>query len=113
MPPQECNLFCYPDRNFMTASIPLPRLHVYVRRLVEAGHKVLPCLSFRWGKSSLQLADRISSAPDIQVGIVRQTETAAIKASGDNKYTPFQRRLTALYTQSTLEVGAYHLCCRV
>ena len=40
-----------------------------------------------------------------QVGIVRQTETAAIKASGDNKYTPFQRRLTALYTQSTLEVG--------
>ena len=23
----------------MTASLPLPRLHVYVRRLVEAGHK--------------------------------------------------------------------------
>lgn len=40
----------------------------------------------------------------IQVGVVRQTETAAIKASGDNKYTPFQRRLTALYTRSTLEV---------
>ena len=27
------------DRNFMTASLPLPRLHVYVRRLVEAGYK--------------------------------------------------------------------------
>ena len=37
---RECNIFCYPDRNFMTASIPVPRLHVYVRRLVEAGHKV-------------------------------------------------------------------------
>ena len=36
---QVCNIFCYPDRNFMTASLPLPRLHVYVRRLVEAGHK--------------------------------------------------------------------------
>ena len=41
---RECNIFCYPDRNFMTASIPVPRLHVYVRRLVEAGHKVRPSL---------------------------------------------------------------------
>ena len=39
---RECNIFCYPDRNFMTASIPVPRLHVYVRRLVEAGFKVIP-----------------------------------------------------------------------
>ena len=39
---QVCNIFCYPDRNFMTASLPLPRLHVYVRRLVEAGHKASP-----------------------------------------------------------------------
>lgn len=36
-----CNIFTYPDRNFMTASIPVPRLHVYVRRLVAAGYKVL------------------------------------------------------------------------
>ena len=35
-----CNIFSYPDRNFMTASIPVHRLHVYVRRLVEAGYKV-------------------------------------------------------------------------
>ena len=35
-----CNIFSYPDRNFMTASIPVPRLHVYVRRLVAAGYKV-------------------------------------------------------------------------
>ena len=37
---KECNIFAYPDHNFLTASIPVPRLHVYVRRLVEAGHKV-------------------------------------------------------------------------
>lgn len=37
---RECNIFAFPDHNFMTASIPVPRLHVYVRRLVEAGHKV-------------------------------------------------------------------------
>lgn len=37
---KECNIFAYPDHNFLTASIPVPRLHVYVRRLVEAGYKV-------------------------------------------------------------------------
>ena len=31
-------------------------------------------------------------------------ETAAIKATGTNKYTPFTRRLTAVYTRATLEV---------
>jgi hypothetical protein len=33
-------LFCYADHNFMTASIPVPRLPVHVRRLVQAGYKV-------------------------------------------------------------------------
>ncbi|KAL0026611.1 hypothetical protein WJX77_010338 [Trebouxia sp. C0004] len=75
---KECNIFAYPDHNFLTASIPVPRLHVYVRRLVEAGYKV---------------------------GVVRQMETAAIKASGSSKYTPFTRKLTAVYTRATLEAG--------
>ncbi|CAL8467013.1 g6549 [Coccomyxa elongata] len=75
---RECNIFCYPDRNFMTSSIPVPRLHVYVRRLVEAGYKV---------------------------GIVQQTETAALKKAGDNRNAPFTRQLTALYTRATLEAG--------
>ncbi|KAL3139906.1 hypothetical protein ABBQ38_004198 [Trebouxia sp. C0009 RCD-2024] len=75
---KECNIFAFPDHNFLTASIPVPRLHVYVRRLVEAGYKV---------------------------GVVRQMETAAIKASGSNKYTPFTRKLTAVYTRATLEAG--------
>jgi len=38
----------------------------------------------------------------IQVGVVRQTETAALKAAGSNKNAPFTRKLTQLYTQATL-----------
>ena len=45
----------------------------------------------------------------MQVGVVRQLETAALKAAGDNKYAPFTRKLTALYTRSTLEVMACSL----
>ena len=59
---------------FASASIPTHRLHVHVKRLVTAGHKV---------------------------GVVRQLETAALKAAGDNKNTPFVRKLTNLYTKGT------------
>ncbi|GAB4814960.1 hypothetical protein N2152v2_002006 [Parachlorella kessleri] len=31
---------CFPDHNFLTASVPVPRLAVHVRRLVEAGYRV-------------------------------------------------------------------------
>ena len=67
--PSEAHL----DR-FASASIPVHRLHVHVKRLVVAGHKV---------------------------GIVRQIETAALKAAGDNRNAPFVRRLTNLYTKGT------------
>lgn len=67
--PSEAHL----DR-FATASIPVHRLHVHVKRLVNAGHKV---------------------------GVVRQLETAALKAAGDNRNTPFVRKLTNLYTKGT------------
>lgn len=60
--------------NFASASFPVHRLHVHVKRLVNSGHKV---------------------------GIVRQLETAALKAAGDNRNTPFIRRLTNLYTKGT------------
>ncbi|KAJ7547890.1 hypothetical protein O6H91_08G108400 [Diphasiastrum complanatum] len=73
-------IFAYYSHNFLTASIPTFRLHVHVRRLVEAGYKV---------------------------GVVRQTETAAIKAHGANKTGPFTRELSALYTRATLEAGEY------
>ncbi|KAK7115963.1 DNA mismatch repair protein Msh3-like [Littorina saxatilis] len=68
-------IFCHPDHNFVTASIPVHRLFVHIRRLVAAGYKV---------------------------GVVKQTETAALKAAGDNRNAPFMRKLTALYTKSTL-----------
>ncbi|EFW99868.1 DNA mismatch repair protein msh3 [Grosmannia clavigera kw1407] len=59
---------------FASASIPVPRLAVHVRRLVAAGHKV---------------------------GVVRQMETAALKKAGDNRNAPFVRRLTSVYTKGT------------
>lgn len=67
--PSEAHL----DR-FASASIPVHRLHVHVKRLVTAGHKV---------------------------GVVRQVETAALKAAGDNRNAPFVRKLTNLYTKGT------------
>uniref|UniRef100_A0A8C6H1Q8 DNA mismatch repair protein MSH3 n=1 Tax=Mus spicilegus TaxID=10103 RepID=A0A8C6H1Q8_MUSSI len=72
---RELNIYCHLDHNFMTASIPTHRLFVHVRRLVAKGYKV---------------------------GVVKQTETAALKAIGDNKSSVFSRKLTALYTKSTL-----------
>uniref|UniRef100_A0A8B9H1I2 DNA mismatch repair protein MSH3 n=1 Tax=Astyanax mexicanus TaxID=7994 RepID=A0A8B9H1I2_ASTMX len=72
---KELNIFCHLDHNFMTASIPTHRLFVHVRRLVSQGYKV---------------------------GVVKQTETTAIKASSANKSSLFTRQLSALYTKSTL-----------
>lgn len=68
------NIAHYMDHNFYCASIPTHRLPFHVRRLVNAGYKV---------------------------GVVRQTETAALKAVGDNKQGPFLRELKNLYTKST------------
>jgi len=36
---------------------------------------------------------------------VRQTESAALKAAGDNKSAPFTRSLTGLFTAATLEAA--------
>ncbi|KAL2351758.1 DNA mismatch repair protein MSH3 [Cryomyces antarcticus] len=59
---------------FASASFPTHRLHVHVKRLVAAGHKV---------------------------GVVRQLETAALKKVGDNRNTPFVREITNVYTKGT------------
>ncbi|KAL1555083.1 Mismatch repair protein msh3 [Salvia divinorum] len=71
-------IYAYMDHNFLTASVPTFRLNVHVRRLVSAGYKV---------------------------GVVKQTETSAIKAHGANKSAPFCRGLSALYTKATLEAA--------
>ncbi|KAI8983976.1 muts domain V-domain-containing protein [Mycotypha africana] len=63
------------DRNFYVASIPVHRLNVHVRKLVNAGYRV---------------------------GVVRQTETAALKAAGSNRGQPFKRELTEMITKGTM-----------
>ncbi|KAH0628057.1 hypothetical protein JD844_008731 [Phrynosoma platyrhinos] len=72
---KELNIYCHKNHNFMTASIPTHRLFVHVRRLVAKGYKV---------------------------GVVKQIETAALKAAGENRSSLFARKLTALYTKSTV-----------
>ncbi|CAH9059472.1 unnamed protein product [Cuscuta epithymum] len=71
-------IYAYMDHNFLVASVPTVRLNVHVRRLVSAGYKV---------------------------GVVKQTESAAIKSHGSNKSGPFCRGLSALYTKATLEAA--------
>ena len=75
---RDLGLGCWQDRNFLTTSFPVQRTAVYVRRLCEAGHRV---------------------------GVVRQTETAAVKALGSSKGKTFERRLTGLYTTATVDAG--------
>ncbi|KAL6651764.1 hypothetical protein ACP70R_010689 [Stipagrostis hirtigluma subsp. patula] len=77
-------IVAYPDHSFLTASVPTFRLGFHVRRLVAAGHKV---------------------------GVVRQTETAAIKAAqkGGAAGAPFARGLSAVYTRATIEALAGEL----
>ena len=41
-------------------------------------------------------------AAGYKVGVVNQTETAALKAVSANKSQPFSRELTGLYTTSTM-----------
>jgi DNA mismatch repair protein MSH3 len=65
-------------KHFIQTSIPVHRLHVHARRLVQAGYKV---------------------------GVVTQTETAALKKASTNKSGPFARALTSMYTKSTLVGG--------
>ncbi|KAM9997894.1 hypothetical protein ACTFIY_007556 [Dictyostelium cf. discoideum] len=68
------NIYSYVAKNFLNCSIPTQRLFFHLRRLVMAGYKV---------------------------GIVEQTETAALKAISSSKSQPFERKLTRVYTSST------------
>ncbi|KAG8992221.1 Mismatch repair protein msh3 [Tulasnella sp. JGI-2019a] len=71
---KELGIARFPDRNFLTAYIPIHRKNVHLKKLISLGHKV---------------------------GIIGQTETAALKKAGDNKSGPFERELTELYTAAT------------
>ena len=68
------SIACFQQQHFLAASFPLTSLRVHVPRLVRAGYKV---------------------------GIVRQTETAAVKKVSASK-GPMTRELTEMFTISTL-----------
>eukprot|EP00727_Mastigamoeba_balamuthi_P013702 m51a1_g8955 putative dna mismatch repair protein msh3 (1513) ;mRNA; r:1032663-1038614 len=65
----------YTDHHYLAAMVPATRVMFHVRRLVRAGHRV---------------------------GLVKQTEVAAVKALSDSRSKPFARSLAALYTPATL-----------
>lgn len=71
---KELGIVCYPYRNFLSASIPVQRRDFHLKRLLAQGYKV---------------------------GVVEQTETAALKKVGDTRSALFTRGLTHLYTATT------------
>lgn len=71
---QALGIACFPSRNFVSAMIPLHRRDVHLKKLLSQGYKV---------------------------GIVEQTETAALKKAGDTRNELFSRQLTHLYTSAT------------
>eukprot|EP00850_Spirogloea_muscicola_P002363 SM000009S23492 [mRNA] locus=s9:327453:334432:+ [translate_table: standard] len=111
-------VFAYYSRAFLTASVPVFRLHVHVRWLVEAGHKVGVVRQTETGERagrhrfltglvgpSVAGIDLATSAAALTVSSVLWLPAAAIKAHGDNRSGPFTRGLSALYTAATLEAA--------
>ncbi|CAE7205240.1 unnamed protein product [Rhizoctonia solani] len=86
---RELGIACFMDKNFLTASIPVHRRDVHVKKWVQRR------------RHAHQL-----TYP--QVGIIGQMETAALKKAGDNRSAPFDRQLTHLYTAATFidEIGS-------
>ncbi|KAJ7582852.1 muts domain V-domain-containing protein [Mycena floridula] len=66
------------DRQLLEASVPAHRLDIHLRKLLSQGYRV---------------------------GVVKQTETAALKKAGDNRSGPFERKLQHLYTAATFVDG--------
>ncbi|EIW60757.1 mismatch repair protein MSH3 [Trametes versicolor FP-101664 SS1] len=71
---KELGMVCFPKRNFLTAMIPLHRRDVHMKKLLSHGYKV---------------------------GIVEQTETAALKKAGETRNELFGREVTHMYTAAT------------
>ncbi|KAG8177908.1 hypothetical protein JTE90_020188 [Oedothorax gibbosus] len=78
------NLAYFKSHNFMSARVLASRLYFYVQQLVLKGYKV---------------------------GVIKQTETAAIKAAGNTKNDLFTRELDAMYTKSTLIGEEFAAAC--
>ncbi|KAI0350070.1 hypothetical protein OH77DRAFT_1413634 [Trametes cingulata] len=71
---KELGMVCFPKRNLLTAMIPLHRRDVHLKKLLSQGYKV---------------------------GIVEQTETAALKKAGETRNELFEREVTHMYTAAT------------
>ncbi|KAH9857640.1 muts domain V-domain-containing protein [Lenzites betulinus] len=71
---KELGIVCFPKRNLYTAMIPLHRRDVHMKKLLSQGYKV---------------------------GVVEQTETAALKKAGDTRNELFEREVTHMYTAAT------------
>ena len=90
------------------------RLGVHVRRLVNAGYKASAdaCEQICRIYVRVLVKQQASAMPTcvlLQVGIVRQTETAAIKKAEGSRGT-FDRKLNAVYTSATLEASMNDAC---
>ncbi|CAM9141631.1 unnamed protein product, partial [Laminaria digitata] len=92
--PQVLRIYAHMDHNFHVASVPTFRLAVHLRRLVDAGFS-----------ASWYACFAVS-----QVGVVRQAESAALKAAGltetGKKSGTFKRELAAVFSQATWVEGA-------
>ncbi|KAI0792873.1 muts domain V-domain-containing protein [Abortiporus biennis] len=71
---QTLGIIAYQKRNFLTAGIPVHRREVHLKKLLSQGHKV---------------------------GVIAQTETAALKKISETRNDVFARDLTHLYTAAT------------
>ncbi|CAM9530566.1 unnamed protein product, partial [Hapterophycus canaliculatus] len=84
-------IYAHMDHNFQVASVPTFRLAVHLRRLVDAGYKARN--------------EHLN-----RVGVVRQAESAALKAAGltetGKKSGTFKRELAAVFSQATWVEGA-------
>ena len=73
---QVLSIYAHKDHSFQVASVPTHRFLVHARRLVAAG---------------------------CRVGLVRQTETAALRAAGKkSSSSTFERKVVAMYTPGTV-----------
>ncbi|KAJ7751996.1 DNA mismatch repair protein MSH3 [Mycena metata] len=83
---KELGMVCFlpEQRALLVASIPTPRRDIHLKKLLSQGYKV---------------------------GIVQQVETAALKKAGDNRNTPFDRKLVHLFTAATISSQSPRLIC--
>ena len=82
--------------NFVWGSMIEYTDNVCASMFISSHFKLLNCAVFRL------------VAAGYKVGVVKQMETAALKAASERKSGPFTRELTALYTKTTL-IGRYEL----